>query len=88
MGLLYVSVAQLAVCLLSFLCRGILGDWIEFLPWRFVIPLGLGCLWSLLTVNIIMGSRVKTPFISVAIIELPFAFGWPAWFVLYSVFGH
>lgn len=88
MRLVLACLCQLALCALSFFYLAVLGRWAEALPWRLVFPISLGLIWLALTVKIVKRATSKVPFVLVAVVEFPFAFGWPAWIFLYAFFGH
>jgi hypothetical protein len=88
MTLLLASCVQAALCVVSFYYLAILGPWAESLPWRLVFPIGFGLMWLMVTAGIIRRGGAKPLFILLALVELPFAFGWPAWMFLYILSGH
>jgi hypothetical protein len=88
MNLLIASLAQMALCLLSFFYLWALGPWAESRWIMIGFPLAAGAAWALVTRRILTRAGKKWPFIVVAALELPLAFPWPMWIALTALFGH
>jgi hypothetical protein len=84
-GKLILIVLQLSVCVLSFFCLAVLGPWAREDPWPIIFPMVIGSVWVYITVHLIRGAHRKTLLLLLAAVELPFAFGWPAWAMAYFV---
>jgi hypothetical protein len=78
-NLIVCLVAQALLCALSTIFVFVFAAGLAPFAGQFAIPVSLGLFWALVTGWLITKARIKMPLVVIGFIELPFAFGWPAW---------
>jgi hypothetical protein len=79
-------VLQSALCVVSFLYPATIGGFVA--TGRFSTPTTyIGFAWLAVTFGVVGKSTQKPGAIFLSVIEIPFAFSWPAWMCLYAFLG-
>jgi hypothetical protein len=73
---------RLILCSISFLFVAVHAPGLSPFRGQLLVPAALGLLWVVLTVWMFLGTSVRMGPLLFALLELPFAFGWPAWIIL------